>query len=348
MLGVGDARRRVMVELRRLVAAQGGDDAGEDDRQPVAARVDDAGLAQRGQQLGTALDRVLAGRDRALERLGRWPRPARCGSVVGPEARVLRAVGDVGDDLVGHLPRHGQDRALGRLAHRGVGAVGRVRERRADQRRVDQLAGPRDELLGRAADQLGEDHAGVPPRAQQRGARHRLHDLLAPDLIDRALPVGALQPIELVEHGAQRERHVVARVAVGDGEHVEVVDLLAPRFQVRERPRDGDAKAQEIGIGHDDTSITFAKRSSIGAAPPRTGLDGWRRCPQRAFVTLPAFRQRVHTYTRLGALPTRILHLLQVRIKAPLGRDHRVAAALAERRPLAAAVTYLGHRGAAV
>ena len=27
----------------------------------------------------------------------------------------------------------------------------------------------------------------------------------------------------------------------------------------------------------------------------------------RALATLPAFRQRVHTYTRLGALPTRIL-----------------------------------------
>ena len=74
--------------------------------------------------------------------------------------------------------------------------------------------------------------------------------------------VGALQAIELVEDGAQRERHVVARVPVGDGKHVEVVDLLAARFQMRERPRHGDAKAQEIGIGHDDTSITFARRPS--------------------------------------------------------------------------------------
>jgi hypothetical protein len=32
----------------------------------------------------------------------------------------------------------------------------------------------------------------------------------------------------LVEHGAQRERHVVAGVAVGDREHVEVVYLTAP------------------------------------------------------------------------------------------------------------------------
>ena len=37
-------------------------------------------------------------------------------------------------------------------------------------------------------------------------------------------------------------------------------------------------------------------------------------------------------------------HLLQVRIEASLGRDHRVASGLAERRSLAAAVAYLGHR----
>ena len=36
----------------------------------VAARVDDAGLAQDGQQLGAAADRLLAGRERALEDVG--------------------------------------------------------------------------------------------------------------------------------------------------------------------------------------------------------------------------------------------------------------------------------------
>jgi hypothetical protein len=36
--------------------------------------------------------------------------------------------------------------------------------------------------------------------------------------------------------------------------------------------------------------------------------------------------------------------LLEVRIEAPLGGDHRVASGLAERRSLAAAVAYLGHK----
>ena len=35
-----------------------------------------------------------------------------------------------------------------------------------------------------------------------------------------------------------------------DGEHVEIVDLLAARFQVSERPRHSSAKADQIGIGH--------------------------------------------------------------------------------------------------
>ena len=40
--------------------------------------------------------------------------------------------------------------------------------------------------------------------------------------------------------------------------------------------------------------------------------------------------------------------LLEVRVEAALGGAHGVASALAERRPLPAAVTYLGHRDVAV
>ena len=75
-----------------------------------------------------------------------------------------------------------------------------------------------------------------------------------------------------MQDGAQRQRHVVARVAVGDREDVEVVDLLAPRFKLRESSLDDEAEAEETRIGHD------------GAAAARY-----------AFVTLPALRQRVQT-----------------------------------------------------
>ncbi len=86
------------------------------------------------------------------------------------------------------------------------------------------------------------------PRApEQRGARDGVDELVAADLVDVALRG---QAVELVEHRAQRERHVVAGVAVGDREHVEVVDLLAPCLELRERALDDGAEADQARIGH--------------------------------------------------------------------------------------------------
>ena len=243
---MGDARRGVVLERRRRRAAQGGDHAGEHHRQPVAAGVDDAGLAQHRQQVGAALDRLLAGVERALEQLGQQ-RVLHVGVALVGQPR-LRHVGELGRHSVRHLAHHGEDRALGRGAHRAVGAVGGARHRRADQHRVDQLAGARDQLLGGAADELGEDHAGVAAGAQQRRAGDRVDDLVAADLVERALVLG--QPVELVEHRAQRQRHVVAGVAVGDREDVEVVDLLAACLELAERALDDGAEPEEAGIGH--------------------------------------------------------------------------------------------------
>ncbi len=153
-------------------------------------------------------------------------------------------------DTMRHLANDREDRSLRRVAHRGIGAVGGAGERSADQRRVDQLAGTADELLGGAADQLREDHATVAARPEQRGTRDRVDDLVAADLVDRAIPVSA-EAVELVDDRAEREHHVVAGVAVGDGEHVEVVDLLAARLEVRQRTSDNRAKADDVGVCHD-------------------------------------------------------------------------------------------------
>ena len=79
------------------------------------------------------------------------------------------------------------------------------------------------------------------------------------------------EPVELVEHGAQRERHVVAGVAVGDREDVEVVDLLTACLELAEGALDDGAEAEKAGIGH-----------------------GWGRAAY-ALVILPALRQRVQT-----------------------------------------------------
>ena len=79
--------------------------------------------------------------------------------------------------------------------------------------------------------------------------RHGVDDATAADLVER----GALaECVELAQDRAQRQRHVVARVAVGDREDVQVVDLLAARLEVRERARNSGPEADEIGIGHRD------------------------------------------------------------------------------------------------
>ena len=245
---MGDAGRRVMVELRRLGAAQRGDDAGEDDGEAEAARVDDAGLAQHGQEVRPAPDGLLPGVERALEHLGDQ-RVLALGARRGAEPR-LGHVGELGGDAVGHLAHDGEDRALGRLADGVVGAVGGAGHRRADQHGVDELAGPRGELLGGAADELGEDDAAScrGRRAARRGRRSR-RSRRGRSRRSRPAPDEA---VELVEHGAQRQRHVVARVAVGDREDVEVVDLLAAAFQLRQRTLDDGAEADEARIGQGD------------------------------------------------------------------------------------------------
>ena len=247
VLGVRDPGRRVVVlERRRVRAAQRGEDARDQHGEGVAAGVDDAGFAQDREQVGPAPHGLLPGLERGLEHVGDQRVLARGVRVGLVEARLAH-VGQLAGHAVGHLAHDGQDRALGGLAHGVVGAVGGARHRGADQHRVDELARARRELLRRAADQLREDHAGVAARAEQRRAGDGVDDLLAADLVD--LPGGG-EAVELVEHRAHRERHVVARVAVGDGEDVEVVDLLAACLQFGQRTLDDGPEADEARIGH--------------------------------------------------------------------------------------------------
>ena len=213
----------------------------------------------------------------------------------------------------GHCADRREHRALGRVAHRRVGGVGRARERRGHEHRVHQLALAARELLGRAAHDLGEDHAAVAAGAEQRGPGNRRHDLVA------ALPVErpAVHLVELVEHGAHGQRHVVPGVAVGHGEHVEVVDLLPAVLQLGERSRDYAAEPDETLLGH----VSFVHRRAAVLPPPAAGLGSCntasdardagersqtRGLGQSAFVTFDALRHRVQTYSRRGVPFTEI------------------------------------------
>ncbi len=210
----------------RVLAAQAGEHPGHEQHHAVAARVDDAVLAQYGEQLGPALHRTLGGGERLLDHLGQH-RVLLLGGRVVAEPRLAH-VGQLGRHAVRHLAHDRDHRALGRVAHRRIGRVGGPRHRGRDEHRVDQLARPAGKLLGRAAHDLREDHAAVAARAEQRRTCDRLHDLVTSDLVHHL----TVQAVELGHHGAQRLHHVVAGVPVGDREHVQVVDLLAARLEL--------------------------------------------------------------------------------------------------------------------
>ena len=219
----------------------------------MAARVDDPRFAQHRELLRRPRHRPLAVGDRPLQHLGEDRVLLLFGDVVAEPLFVGREVGELAGERVGHLAEDGQHRPLGGLADRVVGGVGGGGEGGGDQQRVDQLARARGQLLGGAADDLGEDHAGVAARAHQRRPRQRLHQRRAADLVE---PL-AVDPVELVQHRAHGHRHVVAGVAVGDREHVEVVHLLAPGLQGGQRGADDPPEAGDRWIGHSAVNLAI-------------------------------------------------------------------------------------------
>ena len=201
-------------------------------------------LPQHRQEFGAPLHRCFPGLERTLEHLGE-----KLVLLVVRGIRIetlLLHVGELTGDAVGHLTDDGDHRFLRRIAHRVVGSVGRARQCGGHQHWIDQLARAARKLLGRAANDLRQDHAAVATSAEERGARNCVHDHFPPDLIDH-LPV---ETIELDHHGLERLDHVVARVAIGDREHVQVVHLLPPRLELGIGGGDDLAEANYRRISH--------------------------------------------------------------------------------------------------
>ena len=261
VLRVRDARRRVVGELRRRGAAQRGDHAGEHHGQAVAAGVDDAGLAQDRQQLGTARDRQLAGAQRRLEHRRRSSRSARRrrrgdAAAARPCARRSDATrAAISRTTVRIVPSAGsRTEPYARSAARAIAAATSTGSISSPGREISSSAAPRSSWE-RITPEL--------PRAPSSAAR-------ATESTISSRPMSSMSPcarqaVELVEHGAQRERHVVARVAVGDREHVEVVDLPPARLELGERALDDGAEADETGIGH--AGFRPARRGRPAARP---------------------------------------------------------------------------------
>ncbi len=314
-----ERRRGVLVlELGRGQAAQGGETPGDDHGEPVGAGVHHPGLAQHRQLLRSALDGLLARLERVLEHLGEQL-VLLLGRGLG--AQPLRVhVREVVCHAAGHRAHRGEHRPLRRVAHRRVRGVRRAGEGGGHEHRVHQLTGSRGELLGRAAYHLRQDHAAVAARPEQRGARHGAHDLVAPGRLER----GVVQLRQLLDDRTHGERHVVAGVAVRDGEHVEVVDLLASVLELEQGSRNDPLEANQAVVGrHGDL---FTPTGGSGGFRDLAGLEA-----ARADVLAP------------GSAPDVDADLLEVRVEAALRRNHGMAAAVPERRALSARVTDLCH-----
>ena len=88
-----------------------------------------------------------------------------------------------------------------------------------------------------ATDDLAEDHARVAARAAERGIGKLLRNGLGP---------GCIRPLERIDDRPDGEGEVRARVAVGDGVDVEVVDPLAAGLEPGERGAGELAGADDV------------------------------------------------------------------------------------------------------
>ena len=128
-------------------------EAFEEDGDPGASGIDDARLAEAGQQLGRPLHACIRLVDeRRQQRL-----------VVRTRCEAFPRHG-------GRLAQDGEHRAFHGMAHGGIGRVRGLRQRLNEGRAGGLVAAI--EGFGEAADHLAQDHAAVPARTEERRARH--------------------------------------------------------------------------------------------------------------------------------------------------------------------------------
>ncbi len=241
---VRDPAEGTILTVVREMAARAASEIAHMAEPRLQHRVDDSGLLEHRELVGPLLDRLLGGLQRPLEHVGDQ-RVLLLRAGVGAEPLGVH-VREILRDAVRHRAHGAQHRPLGGVADRVGGGVGGARGGRCDEDGVDQLTRPRRQLLGRPADDLRQDHAAVAARAEQRRAGDRRDDFLAADDVERL----SVEDVELVHHGAHRHRHVVAGVAVGDREHVQVVHLAPAALQLVQRGRHHAAEADQALVGH--------------------------------------------------------------------------------------------------
>ena len=174
--------------------------------------------------------------------------------------------------LLGHLADDRENRPLDRpdVAHRAIAGVAPGPKRCGERGSAHGVRRP--DALREAAKDLREDHARIPLPGAERNVEHLVRELRGG---------GGGRRLDRLDHAAQREDEVRARVPVRHRIDVQVVDPLPVRLEVLER------RTRELGdrrIGHRGEPTTADRR-----VPPAPVVG------QSALWTLPAFRQRVQT-----------------------------------------------------
>ena len=137
--------------IRDRLAGHAEREPARDLHEPRTARVDHSRVAENVQHLGGARNGVLAAGEQRCEELRRR------------EAPVLLPL-----SLLGHLADDGEHRPLDRALDGPVGGIARTSERTAKPRSAHIVR--TGEHVDEAANDLREDHAGVPASAHQRRA----------------------------------------------------------------------------------------------------------------------------------------------------------------------------------
>jgi hypothetical protein len=139
------------------------------------------------------------------------------------------------------------------------------------------------EAFSHAAEDLAGDHPGVATGTHERpeadGGRHSIRGLAGDRLC-------------LIECRTDRRHHVRTRVAIGHGVHVEGVDLVDARLEVRDgRPEGFEQSGAVAGAtDHQATSVPLSARSrgriALGSAGMTEGgaAPGATRSPPMLIV----------------------------------------------------------------
>src|SRR5436190_7891889 len=216
-------------------------DAFEQPNEPLGAGVNDAGVLERGEELGCALQGGFGSRNDAAHE----------------HAQVRLSAGVAG--FVGCLARDREDRAFHGVVQRSVQplephADGGGELARGDaQALADAVAEPDEELR--------QHHSRVAARAADAGLGHRLGD---GGEWKRRVTVAVAKLAQGGGHGPQGEAHIRPRVAVGDRKNIDPIQLVAPGGHPigRGQQRAPETRAVDVTDRDDRYSFTTVTRTS--------------------------------------------------------------------------------------